>query len=381
MRMYRRGLGTTALAVAVCTATLGAGTAGASGTGKIASSGNKITFVEAGATPGRYLAYVATYGGFFREEGLNVSIVDAATGSQAAQLLAGDQADYELGQLSDALNTSVAGEPISMLANIYSRYANSIIVRSDQKATVKNFSNLGGIPFGITGVGSGTYQLANFAASLGNVSPSSLHLESIGGASINSGQGLASGAVDAQVSNDPTDLQLVKSGQAYFLADPMNMNNGVGRQYPAFKKLAGEQYVYNTLISTQSYIASHTTQTQKVLDALQLAANYVQHEPASKVGALIVRDPNEAPFGKALIAETVSDAVKVAHSLPKTLAMTSLAYSNTRSFASQLQSSYSSVAMSAVVNNSYANNALKAIGTTAVSLKQAEQLAAQKKKK
>jgi ABC-type nitrate/sulfonate/bicarbonate transport system substrate-binding protein len=263
-----------------------------------------------------------------------------------------------------------------MLANIYSRYANSVIVRTSEKSQVKSFADIANIPIGITAVGSGTWQLINFLGSLGHVPSSNLHMINIGAPAITAGTSLTSGAVDAQVSNDPTDLKLVASGQAYFLADPMNMNYGVGRNYPAFKKLAGEQYIYNSIIATKSFVSSHKSVTQKFMNALQLAANYVQHEPASKVAALVLRNPQETPFGKTLLTQTVSDAVKVAHSLPKTLAVTSLAYSNTQSFAAQLQSQYSSVSMGTVVNNSFAKNALKAIGTKAISLKQA-----QKKKK
>jgi NitT/TauT family transport system substrate-binding protein len=380
MRMYRRGLGAgvaLAAAASVATAFGAGGTAVAKTTAKAASSGTKVTLVEAGATPGRFLGYVALWGGFFKEEGLNVQLVETASGSQSDQLVAGGQVDFDMGQFTDALNTQMAGEPVDMLANIYTRYANSVIVRTSEKSTVKNFSNLGGIPIGITAVGSGTWQLINFLGTLGNVSASNLHMVGIGGAAIAAGTSLTSGAVDAQVSNDPTDLQLVKSGQAYFLADPMNMNYGVGRNYPAFKKLAAEQYIYNTIFATKAFVSSHPTLTQKFMDALQLAANYVQHEPASKVAALVARNPEEAPFGKTLLTQTVSDAVKVAHSLPKTLAVTSLAYNNTQSFAAQLQSSYSSVGMNTVANNTFANKALKAIGTKAISLKQAQ---SQKKK-
>ncbi len=379
MRVYRKGFGAgvaLAAAISVATAFAATGTAVAKTRAHAASSGTKVTLVEAGATPGRFLGYVALWGGFFKEEGLNVQLVETASGAQSDQLLAGGQVDFDMGQFTDALNTQLAGEGVDMLANIYSRYANSVIVRTSEKSQVKSFADIANIPIGITAVGSGTWQLINFLGSLGHVPSSNLHMINIGAPAITAGTSLTSGAVDAQVSNDPTDLKLVASGQAYFLADPMNMNYGVGRNYPAFKKLAGEQYIYNSIIATKSFVSSHKSVTQKFMNALQLAANYVQHEPASKVAALVLRNPQETPFGKTLLTQTVSDAVKVAHSLPKTLAVTSLAYSNTQSFAAQLQSQYSSVSMGTVVNNSFAKNALKAIGTKAISLKQA-----QKKKK
>lgn len=362
MRMRGRMIGLGAAAVTAALAIGACGSSGGSGGSGGGGSGPSVNVVEAAATPGRIPFYIALYGGFFKKQGLNVHLVEAQSGSQGAQLLAGGKVQFELGQLSDALNTILAKQPVSAIALLYSKYANALIVGSKYADKVKNFSGLSGVPIGITGVGSGTWQLARMAAHLGGVSDSDMHLVNIGGAAIASGQSLIAGRVGAQVSNDPTDLKLTNSGKAAFLADPMDMSQGVGKQYAQFAKLATEPYIYNTIYGTKSYISSHADVTQKLVNGMQQAANFIQQQPPSKTAALLMNNPQLKPFGQQLLTETIKRARDTSHSLPASLVIPQVAYTNTVQFAKELNSKYTSIPFSTAVDNSFATKAASTVG-------------------
>jgi NitT/TauT family transport system substrate-binding protein len=352
-----------AATVAISGCSSGGSSSAASGGSDPSGQLTTINVIEAGSTPGRLPFYVALYGGIFQKYGLKVNLLEAQSGSQAAQLLAGGKVQYELGQVVDALNVAQAGDQVDALALLTDKYENTLIVASKYKNKVTNFAQLAGVPIGITGVGSGTWQLANFVAQQGHIPTSQLNMVNVGTAAITSGQSLISGRIGAQVATDPADLKLVDSGAAYFLADALDISNGASKQYPAFVKLATEPYIYTWAFSTKSYVSANPGITQKFLDALQAAENQTFKDTPAQTAALLKPNPELGPFGQPLLTQLVTRLLDTSKSLPTTLAIPQANYANTVSFAAQIKSSYSSVAYSSVVDNTFANKAAQTVGT------------------
>jgi len=367
MRFFRpvtivaASLAATTIAISGCSSNGNSSTSSTSGS----SSGQltSINVIEAGSTPGRLPFYVALYGGIFQKYGLKVNLLEAQSGSQAAQLLAGGKVQYELGQVVDALNVQQAGDSVDALALLTDKYENALVVSSKYKDKVKSFSDLAGIPIGITGVGSGTWQLANFVGQQGRIPTSQLDMVNVGTAAITSGQSLESGRIGAQVATDPADLKLVDSGNAYFLADALDINDGASKDYPGFVKLATEPYIYTWAFSTKSYVSANQATTQKFLNALQAAENQIFKDTPAQTAALLTQNQELGPFGVPLLTQLVTRLRDTSKSLPTSLAIPQVNYSNTVAFASQLKSSYSSVSYSSVVDNDFANKAAQSVGT------------------
>lgn len=368
MRFFRPVTITAAALIAATAAISGCSSSGSSSAasgGSTSSSGQltSINVIEAGSTPGRLPFYAALYGGVFQKYGLKVNLLEAQSGSQAAQLLAGGKVQYELGQVVDGLNVAQAGDPIDALALLTDKYENTVVVGAKYKNQVKNFSDLAGVPIGITGVGSGTWQLANFVGQQGNIPTSKLDEVNVGTAAITSGQSLISGRIGAQIATDPADLKLVDSGAAYFLADPLDVNNGATKQYPGFLKLATEPYIYTWAFSTKSYVSAHQDTTQKFLDALQAGENLIYKNTPAQTAALLGQNEELGPFGSTLLTQLVTRLRDTSKSLPTTLTIPQANYANTVAFASQLKSSYASATYSSVVDNDFADKAAQSVGT------------------
>lgn len=350
-----------ALSLVAAAGTL-AGCSGGSGSPSSSGGPTDINVVEAGSTPGRLPFYAALYGGIFEKYGLKVNLLQAQSGSQAAQLLGGGKVQFELGQVVDGLDVAQAGEPIDALAMLTDKYENNLVVGTKYKDKVKNFSDLANVPIGITGVGSGTWQLANFVGQQGHLPPGQVNLVNVGTAAITSGQSLISGRIGAQVATDPADLKLVDSGAAYFLADSLDVNNGATQQYPDFVKLATEPYIYNWAFSTKAYVNANPDITQKFLNALQEGENLIYKNTPDQTAALLTKNEELGPFGPQLLTQLVTRLRDTSKSLPTTLSIPEENYTNTVSFATQLKSSYSSVAYSSVVDNQFADKAAQTVG-------------------
>ncbi len=347
-----------ALALGACSSNPSAGASGGHSSGKLTD----ITVIEGGATPGRLPFYVALYSGLFAKYGLKVTLAEASSDAQASQVLAGGKVQYELGLVTDSLNLALDNEPVDALAMMTDRYFETVLVAKKYQGKIKNFSDLAGIPFGITGVGSGTWQLAQFIAKAGKVPASEMDLVDVGAATIASGQALSSGRVAVMICSDPTDLQLVDSGKAYYLADTIDLKDGAGAQYPAFVKLATEPYIYNWLFGSKSYVSTHGQVTQDLLDAMQAAQDQIYRDTPAQTATILAKNPEFAPYSHKLLTQLVTRERDTSKGLPLTLTIPKANYANTVSFAAQLKGSYSSVAYADVVDNVFANKAAKTVG-------------------
>lgn len=349
---------TAALALSACSGSPAAGAGSAVSSSKLTD----ITVIEGGATPGRLPFYVALYSGLFQKYGLKVTLAEATSDAQASQVLAGGKVQYELGLVTDGLNLALDHEPVDALAMMTDRYFETVLVAKKYQGKIKNFSDLAGMPFGITGVGSGTWQLAQFIAKAGAVPASKMDLVNVGAATIASGQALSSGRVAVMICSDPTDLQLVDSGKAYYLADTINLKDGAGAQYPAFVKLATEPYIYNWLFGTKSYVSAHGQVTQDLLDAMQAAQDQIYRDTPAQTATILAKNPEFASYSHALLTQLVTRERDTSKGLPLTLTIPEANYANTVSFAAQLKKTYTSVAYSSVVDNVFASKAAKTVG-------------------
>lgn len=362
MRSVRRS-GWAAAAVVVTLATGLAGCNGASSSSSTSGGLTSINVLEAGALPSRLPFYVALYGNIFQKHGLSVKLLEASGGAQVAQLLSGGKVQFALGQVVDELNVHNAGVPVSSIAMLTDKYENTLVVGKQYGGKINDLPDLADEPIGITAVGSGTWQFANFAASLGHVPSSKLNLVSIGSAALTSGQDLVSGRIAVTVTGDPAAVKLVGSGEGKYLLDSLDLSHGVSSKYPGFIHLSQEPFIFTWAYGTQSYISSNKKTTQEFVDALQEARNYIFSHSAGQVAQLVSKNSEFAPFGTTYLSQSVTRLRDTSKSLPTTLAIPKVNFTNAVAYASQVKSAYGSDKYSDVVDNTFANAAAKAVGT------------------
>ena len=126
----------------------------------------KVRIGHAGIGIFRLPLYVAIKGGFFKEEGLEAEVVDTRSGSDADMMLAGKAVDFVTAPLIDNINLNKQGIRAVGVAALFNRFNNSIVIPKKLTGEIKKFEDLKGRPFGVTGIGSGTWQFAMFMASV-----------------------------------------------------------------------------------------------------------------------------------------------------------------------------------------------------------------------
>ncbi|MCL5960927.1 MAG: ABC transporter substrate-binding protein [Chloroflexi bacterium] len=240
----------------------------------------KVRVSHAGVGIFRLPLYVALLNGYFKDEGVDVEIVDTRSGSDAMKMLAGGAVEFSTGQLLDAVNLNKEGINIQGVALLTSRIANSIVLKKGLQGQIRSFKDLTGQnhTVGITSVGSGTWQLAVYTAQKDGVKKEDLNFISVGsGASVLAA--VKAGKVDAMSYADPENFSLVSGGDAEFLIDLAD---------PAtHQKYIGDTYLNNQIMVKADYIKSNPAVVQGFVNGIQRALIWENQHTAEDIAKLL----------------------------------------------------------------------------------------------
>src|SRR5258706_7596304 len=132
----------------------------------------KLTIAVGGKNLLYYLPLtIAESLGYFKDEGLEPTIVDFAGGSRALQAVIGGSADVVSGAFEHTLNMQAKGQP--MRAFVLQGRTPQIVLGVGTKAMpdYKSIADLKGKKIGVTAPGSSTNILANFVLGRGGLKP------------------------------------------------------------------------------------------------------------------------------------------------------------------------------------------------------------------
>lgn len=244
----------------------------------VAAQNQKVTMSHASATLLRLPLYVAFENNYFEEEGIDLEVVDTRSGSDAMMMLSGGAVNIATGQLIDAINLKRQGIEVRGVALLTQRITNSIVVRKDLADEITSMADLKGRPFGVTGVGSGTWQFAVYMGVLEGMVAEDFNFIGVG-AGANVIGAVTSGRVDAMSYADPENLMLVNSGDAEFLID---MSDDA-----THRELIGETYLTNQVMTLENFAEENPEAVQNFVNALQRAVNWINENDARTVAELI----------------------------------------------------------------------------------------------
>jgi NitT/TauT family transport system substrate-binding protein len=156
--------------------------------------------------------------GYFKDEGLDLTIVDFAGGSRALQAVVGGSADVVSGAFEHTLNMQFKGQP--MRAFVLQGLAPQIVLGVNPK-TMPNFkgvADLKGKKIGVTAPGSSTNVLVNFVLAKAGLKPSDVSIVGVG-ASNGAVAAMRAGQIDAISNLDPVITLLQRSGDLKIVTD------------------------------------------------------------------------------------------------------------------------------------------------------------------
>ena len=231
------------------------------------------------AVGGKNLLYylpltIAEQLGYFKAEGLDVTIVDFAGGARALQAVVGGSAEVVSGAFEHTVNMQFKGQP--MRAFVLQGRAPMIVLGVNPKTlpNYKSAADLKGKKVGVTAPGSSTNVMVNFILAKAGLKPSDVAIVGVG-----AGQGavaaMRSGQIDALSNLDPVITLLARSGDLKIVADT--------RIVAESDKIFGGPMPAGCLYAPQPFIDKNPATTQALANAMVRANRWIQAAGPSEV--------------------------------------------------------------------------------------------------
>jgi NitT/TauT family transport system substrate-binding protein len=228
----------------------------------------KLTIAVGGKNLFYYLPLtIAEQLGYFKAEGLDVTIVDFAGGSRALQAVVGGSADVVSGAFEHTINMQFKGQP--MRAFVLQGAAPQIVLGVNPK-TLPNFktvADLKGKKIGVTAPGSSTNVLANFVLAKAGLKPSDVSFVGVGAGS-GAVAAMRAGQIDAMSNLDPVITLLTRSGDMKIVTDTRNMAEA--------EKVFGGPMPAGCLYAPQPFLDKHPHTAQALANAMVRANKWIQ---------------------------------------------------------------------------------------------------------
>jgi NitT/TauT family transport system substrate-binding protein len=246
----------------------------------------KLTIAVGGKNLLYYLPLtIAESLGYFKAEGLEVTIADFAGGSRALQAVVGGSADVVSGAFEHTLNMQVKGQ--RMRAFALQGRAPQIVLGINPKTmpSFKGIADLKGKKIGVTAPGSSTNVLANFVLAKAGLKPSDVSIIGVGAGS-GAVAAMRSGQIDAMSNLDPVITLLQRSGDLKIVTDT--------RIVAEADKVFGGPMPAGCLYAPQTFIDKNPLATQALANALVRADKWIQ---AAGPGEIIKAVPESYLLG------------------------------------------------------------------------------------
>jgi NitT/TauT family transport system substrate-binding protein len=228
----------------------------------------KVTIAVGGKNLLYYLPLtIAEQRGYFKDEGLDLSIVDFAGGARALQAVVGGSADVVSGAFEHTVNMQHKGQ--RMRAFVLQGRAPQIVLGVNPKtmAGFKTVADLKGKKIGVTAPGSSTNVMVNFILAKAGLKPSDVAIIGVGAAQ-GAVAAMRAGQIDAISNLDPVITLLQRSGDLKIVSDT--------RIVAEAEKVFGGPMPAGCLYAPQSFIDKNPATTQALANAIVRADKWIQ---------------------------------------------------------------------------------------------------------
>lgn len=228
----------------------------------------KLTIAVGGKNLFYYLPLtIAEQLGYFRDEGLNVEIVDFAGGSAALRAVVGGSADVVSGAYEHTINLQSKGQMFT--AFVLQGRAPQIVLAVSTRTMpdYKSIADLKGKKIGVTAPGSSTNMMANYVLAKGGLKPSDVSFIGVGAAK-GALSAVQSGQVDAIANLDPVISMLQQQGSIKVVSDTRTMKET--------ESVFGGPMPAGCLYAPRAFIERNPNTVQALANAMVRALKWLQ---------------------------------------------------------------------------------------------------------
>lgn len=219
--------------------------------------------------------------GYFKDEGLNVTLIDEASGQSSEDEVLAGQVDAGSGSYNHTIELQAAGKKMECVVQLDLAPGEAEVVSTKAAATVKTPADLAGKNLGITELGSGTQTLTQAILKKSGQDPNNAHWIPVG-AGDTFIAAMQQGKIDAGMTTEPTISRIVSSGAGQVLVDlrsPQSTQQALGGNYP-----------FICVFMTNDYVKAHSATVQKLVNAYVKTLKWIHTHTAAEIAAKMPAD-------------------------------------------------------------------------------------------
>ena len=233
----------------------------------------KLTIAVGGKAAFYYLPLtIAEQRGYFKEEGLDVDIVDFAGGSAALRAVVGGSADVVSGAYEHTISLQASKQYFT--AFVLQGRAPAISIGVSSKANYRSPADFKGMKVGVSAPGSSTNMVVNYFLARNGLKPTDVSIIGVGTGSA-ALAALRSGRIDALSNVDPVMTMLEQKGDAKIVAST--------RTLAGTEQLFGGPMPAGCLYASEDFVKANPRTVQALTNAMVKALKWLQQAGPSDI--------------------------------------------------------------------------------------------------
>lgn len=247
-----------------------------------AGSGGKVTIMVGGAAKVIYLpAKLTEQLGYFKDEGVDVELLDTPAGVTAETALIAGTAQGVVGFYDHTIDMQSKGKCLTSVVQFANVPGEVEMVSKKNKDTIKSAKDFAGKKLGVTSQGSSTDFLTQYLAGKAGI-PATGYTTVKAGADATFIGAMRSNGIDAGMTTDPTVAQLTSTGEGEILLDM--------RTVEGTKAALGGLYPASSLYMSCDYVAANGPTVQKLANAFVKTLVWIKSHSAQDIAAKMPKD-------------------------------------------------------------------------------------------
>jgi NitT/TauT family transport system substrate-binding protein len=242
----------------------------------------QITLMVGGMEKQIYLpATLAARLGYFKEQGLDVELVNEAAGVDAENELIAGAVQGVVGFYDHTIDLQAKGKYIESVVQFSHTPGEVELIATRLAGKVKSPGDFRGLTLGVTGLGSSTNFLTQYLGVSHGVKTSEMTSLAVGAGNTFIAA-IKQSKIDGGMTTEPTVSRLVNSGDAKVLVDlrsPESTQTWLGGLYPAA-----------SLYMENGWVQSHKATVQKLANAFVKTLRYINTHSADEITAQMPAD-------------------------------------------------------------------------------------------
>ena len=216
--------------------------------------------------------------GYFKEQGLNVTINDFAGGAQSLQALVGGSIDVVAGAYEHTIRMQAKGQDIKAIIEL-GRFPGIVLgVKKDKAASFKGFADLKGMKIGVTAPGSSTNFFVMYLMVKNGLKADDASFIRVG-AGPTAVAAIKRGELDASSNLDPVITKLQQDGDIVITADSRTEEGNM--------KLFGGNNPAAVIYIKNDFIQKNPVTTQRIVNAMYKALKWLEKASAEDVAKTV----------------------------------------------------------------------------------------------